>query len=72
VRKTPGIPCALLSEGYYLARLGQIVPREYVVTSSQLSCAGVTGASGIPEASPLITAVSGILDRPIEPGDDIA
>ena len=31
----------------------------------------VCGASSIPEASQLSTAVSEILDRPVEPGDDI-
>jgi hypothetical protein len=30
-----------------------------------------SGASSIPEASRLSTTVSGILDRPVEPGDDI-
>jgi hypothetical protein len=29
-----------------------------------------SGASSIPEASRLSTAVSGILGRPVEPGDD--
>jgi hypothetical protein len=30
------------------------------------------GASSIPEASQTSPAVSGILDRPVEPGDDSA
>jgi hypothetical protein len=30
----------------------------------------LTGAPGIPEASRLSTTASGILDRPVKPGDD--
>src|SRR5262249_34958866 len=35
-----------------------------------LSCPASSGAPSIPEAYRLCTKVSGILDRPVEPGDD--
>jgi hypothetical protein len=44
--------------------------RGKVESYSPLSCPASSGASSIPEASWSSTAVSGILDRPVEPGDD--
>jgi hypothetical protein len=38
--------------------------------STQLSSSGLTGRSSTPRPLDSITAVSGILDRPVEPGDD--
>ncbi len=37
---------------------------------SPLSCPGLTGASSTPRPLGSSTTVSGILDRPVEPGDD--
>src|ERR1700754_4195226 len=34
------------------------------------SCPGLTGASSIPQASRFSTTASGMLDRPVKPGDD--
>ena len=48
-----------------------IAPREGVFTFPLLSCPGLTGASSIPETCDVNTAASGILDRPVKPGDDI-
>jgi hypothetical protein len=52
------------------AKPGQIVPREgEAMFSGVMLRAG--GASSIPETSRLNTGGSGILDRPVKPGDDI-
>ena len=51
---------------------GKIVPRECSLMSSPLSCPGLTGASSKPRLLGSISDVSGILDRPVEPGDDVA
>jgi len=34
------------------------------------SCPGLTGASSTPRLRGSATAVSGVLDRPVKPGDD--
>ena len=41
-----------------------------VLPHSPLSCPGLTGASSTPRLLGMSSAVSGILDRPVKPGDD--
>jgi hypothetical protein len=38
--------------------------------STQLSSSGLTGRSSTPRPLDYFSGVSGILDRPVEPGDD--
>ena len=71
VHRAPGIPCALhLFEGQGFSQSsGKSKSRECGATPSDVMPRD-GGASSIPEASRLSTAVSGILDRPIKSGDD--
>jgi len=74
VQRAPGIPCSLFLEGQTVpAKLGQTMPREGECASlatSQPSSPGLTGRPSTPRLLGSIAAVSGILDRPVKPGDD--
>jgi hypothetical protein len=67
----PAFPAPSFSRATCDAKPGrEIAPRECGFTSSPLSWPASSGPSSIPEASQLSTAVSGILGRPVKPGDD--
>jgi hypothetical protein len=50
---------------------GGFAPRGYFALFSPLSWPGLTGPSSIPETFDVTSAFSGILGRPVKPGDDI-
>lgn len=65
-----GIPCALsLSRADVLAKPGQIMPRECALTPPPLSSPAKAG-DPVFQSVPVHHQLSGILDRPVEPGDD--
>src|SRR5262245_19989156 len=67
----PAFPApSFCDEGGLLEKLGRIAPRECDLTPPPLSCPASSGAPSIPEAYRLCTNVSGILGRPVKPGDD--
>src|SRR5215468_10600281 len=53
----------------FKAKLDTIKPI-YIPSSAPLSCPGLTGASSTPRLIDSSRSVSGILDRPVKPGDD--
>jgi hypothetical protein len=73
VQRAPGIPCSLFCfEGQTVpAMLGQIMPRERAAVSVAAFSTVVArerGRSSTPRPHGSIAAVSGILDRPVKPG----
>ena len=57
-------------EGGSDEKLGRNAPRECEPASPPLPCPALSGAPSIPETFVLEREVSGILDRPVKPGDD--
>src|SRR5258707_393330 len=61
----------LMIEGGSLEQLGQIVPRERGLLSPSAVMLRASGASSTPRLLDFNIGVSGILDRPVKPGDDV-
>jgi len=72
VRPAPGIPCALWIEGDNDLQDPDASCRgnAKVRLRSPLSSPGLTGGPSTLRPLGSITAASGILDRPVKPGDD--
>src|SRR5689334_19288200 len=71
VRPSPGIPCALFdSGGENDAQLGCDRAAGMLTHTTPLSCAALSGASSTPRFLGSLAGASGILGRPVKPGDD--
>ena len=67
----PAFPAPSAFGGMFFAQLGRSAPREADSCLAPLSCPASCGASSTPRPFDSSTCRSGILDRPVEPGDDV-